>query len=128
MATAEPDGFKGFCCGRPHRSADGSIDICLGMPPMDAEARAELIEVEIVGESGEGSWPKAAILASDGAWEPFVYVYGADWLSDDSATGGVGAICGSGAETADDVAGRVLAETVRLGLDDNATIAAALWH
>ena len=51
------------------------------------------------GSPVRGSRPNAVILASDGAWEPFVYLYGADWLSDDSATGGVGAICGPSAET-----------------------------
>ena len=128
VATAGPDGLSGFCCGRPHRSPDGSIDICLGMPPMDAEARAGFVEVEIVGESDNGSRPDAVILASDGAWEPFVYRYGADWLSNDTATSDIGAACGPNAETADDIAGRVLAEAVRLGLNDNATIAAALWR
>ena len=128
VATAGPDGFTGFCCGRPHRQPDGSIDICLGMPPMDAEAGAGFVEVEMVGESGEGSRPDAVILASDGAWEPFVYRHGADWLSDDSTAGGIGAVCGPGAETAEDVADHVLAEAVHLGLNDNATIAVALWH
>ena len=128
VATAGPDGFEGFCCGRPHRQPDGSIDICLGMPPMDAEAGAGFVEVEIVGESGEGSRPDAVILASDGAWEPFVYRHGAEWLSDDSATGGIGAVSGPRAETADDIAGRILAEARRLGLNDNATIAVAFWR
>jgi len=127
-ATAGPDGLKGFCCGRPHRRPDGSIDVCLGMQPMDVEAGAGFVEVEIVGESGEGARPDAVILASDGAWEPFVYRHGADWLSDDSATGGIGAACGAEAETADEIAGRILAEASSLGLNDNATIAAALWR
>ena len=128
VATAGPDGFGGYCCGRPHRNADGSIDICLGMPPMDGDVGAGLVEVEIVGESGAGSRPDAVILASDGAWEPFMYACGVEWLSDGSPLGGIGAACGPGAETADDVANRVLAEAVRLGLNDNATVAAALWH
>lgn len=128
VATAGRDGLKGFCCGRPHRQPDGSIDICLGMPPMDAEAGAGLVEVEIVGESGEGSRPDAVILASDGAWEPFVYRHGADWLSDDSATGGIGAACGPSTGTADDMAGGILTQARGLGLNDNATIAAALWR
>lgn len=128
VATAGPDGFGGYCCGRPHRNADGSIDICLGMPPMDGNVGAGLVEVEIVGESGAGSRPDAVILASDGAWEPFVYAYGVEWLSDGSPLGGVGAACGPGAETAEDVANRVLAQALRLGLNDNATVAAALWR
>ena len=89
---------------------------------------AGLVEVEIVGESGAGSRPDAVILASDGAWEPFVYAHGAEWLSDDSASGGIGAACGPGTGTAQDIADRILAEAVRLGLNDNATIAVALWH
>ncbi len=128
VATAGPDGFGGYCCGRPHRTPDGSIDICLGMPPMHGGDGAGLVEVEIVGESGAGSRPDAVILASDGAWEPFVYAHGIEWLSDDSEAGGIGAVCGSGAETAEDVANRVLSEALRLGLNDNATIAVALWH
>ena len=128
VATASPDGFSGYCCGQPHRTPDGSIDICLGMPPMDGDVGAGLLEVEIVGESGAGSRPDAVILASDGAWEPFVYADGIEWLSDDSVAGGIGAVCGSGAETAEDVASRILAEALRLGLNDNATIAVALWR
>lgn len=127
VATAGPEGFTGFCCGRPHRQPGGSIDICLGMPPMDAEAGAGFVEVEIVGESGEGSRPDAVILASDGAWEPFVYEHGAGWLSDDSATGGIGAACGPSADTAEDVANHIMAEALHLGLNDNATTAVALW-
>ena len=42
--------------------------------------------------------------------------------------GGIGAACGPGAETAEDVDNRVLAEALRLGLNDNATIAVALWR
>ena len=130
VATAGADGFSGFCCGRPHRIPGGSIEICLGMPPTDASAGAGagLVEVEIVGESGDGERPDAVVLASDGAWEPFVYEHGVEWLSDDSTGGGIGAACGSGAETAEDVANSVLAEAVRLGLNDNATIAVALWR
>ncbi len=128
VATASPDGFGGYCCGRPHRSPDGSIDICLGMPPMHGGEGAGLVEVEIVGESGAGSRPDAVILASDGAWEPFVYAHGAEWLSDDSVSGGIGAACGASADTAQDVADHALTEAVRLGLNDNATIAVALWH
>ena len=68
------------------------------------------------------------ILASDGAWEPFVYEHGVEWFSDDSAGGGIGAACGAGAESAEEVANNILAGAVRLGLDDNATIAVALWR
>jgi serine/threonine protein phosphatase PrpC len=128
VATTGPDGFWGFCCGRPHRQPDGSIDSCLGMPPMDAEARAGFVEVEIVGESGEGSRPDAVILASDGAWEPFVHRHGAEWLSDDSTTGGIGAACGPGRRAAEDIATGVLRNAQQLGLNDNATIAVALWR
>lgn len=127
IATQGPDGFRGFCCGRPHRVPGGSIEICLGMPPTDAGAGTGLVEVEIVGESGDGIQPDAVMLASDGAWEPFVYRHGIEWLSDDSASGGIGAACGPSAETAGDVADRILAEARRLGLNDNATIAVALW-
>ena len=76
VATAGPDGFSGYCCGRPHRHPGGSIDLCLGMPPMGADIGAGLVEVEIVGESGSGERPDAVILATDGAWEPFVYRHG----------------------------------------------------
>ena len=133
VATAGPDGFSGYCCGRPHRQPGGSIDLCLGMPPIDAEAGAGLVEVEIVGESGEGSPPDAVILATDGAWEPFVYRHGVEWLSDDSPGGGIGAACGPRAATtgaapdAQDLAARILAEATSLGLNDNATIAVANW-
>ena len=127
VASAGPDGFGGYCCGRPHRSPDGSIDICLGMPPMHGGEGAGLVEVEIVGESGAGSRPDAVVLASDGAWEPFVYAHGAEWLSDDSPAGGIGAACGPTAATAQDIADRILAEASSLSLNDNATIAVALW-
>ena len=128
LATAGPDGLGGFCCGRPHRIPGGSIEICLGMPPADEAQNAESVEVEIVGESGAGSRPDAVILASDGAWEPFVYAYGVEWLSDTSAEGGIGSACGRGAETADEIANRLLAEARNLGLNDNATLAVALWR
>ncbi len=128
VATAGPDGLKGFCCGRPHRQSDGSIDICLGMPPPGGDIGSGIVEVEIVGESGAGTQPDAVILASDGAWEPFVYEHGADWLSDDSADGGIGAACGPAPHTADDIAARVLRNAQQLGLNDNATVAAALWR
>ena len=128
IVTAGTGGFGGFCCGRPHRVPGGSIEICLGMPPTDGSADAGPVEVEMVGESGAGSQPDAVILASDGAWEPFVYEYGVEWLADDSRGGGIGAACGSGAETAQDLADRLLAQGIRLGLNDNATIAVALWR
>ena len=128
VATAGPDGFGGYCSGRPHRTPDGSIDICLGMPSTGEALTPGMVEVEIVGESGAGSRPDAVILASDGAWEPFVYAHGVEWLLDDSTGGGIGAACGSGAETAEGIAHSILAEALRLGLNDNATIAVALWR
>ena len=134
IATAEQDGLSGlsrlsgFCCGRPHRVPGGSIEICLGMPPTGGALAAGSVEVEIVGESGAGSRPDAVILLSDGAWEPFVYTHGVEWLADDSTEGGIGLACGPDADTAEDVANRVLAEAVRLGLNDNATISVALWR
>ena len=131
LATARPDafsGFSGFLCGRPHRIPGGSIEICLGMPPVGAALDAGSVEVEMVGESGDGTQPDAVILASDGAWEPFVYEHGAEWLYDDSTSGGIGAACGSPAGTAADVATRILDEARSLGLNDNATIAVALWR
>ena len=132
IATASRDesggfsGFSGFLCGRPHRIPGGSIEICLGMPPAGNSLDTGSVEVEIVGESGDGVQPDAVILASDGAWEPFVYKHGVEWLSDDSTAAGIGAACGAGASTADEVVNNILAEAVRLGLNDNATIAVAL--
>ena len=128
VANAAPGGFGGFLSGRPHRIPGGSIEICLGMPPTGPDAGPGPVEVEIIGESGAGERPDAVILASDGAWEPFVYAHGVDWLSDDSTAGGIGAACGTAASTADDVARRILAEARRLGLNDNATVAVALWR
>ena len=127
VATAGPDGFGGFCCGRPHRNPGGSIDVCLGMPPLGDDVGTGLVEVEIIGESGTESRPDAVILASDGAWEPFVYQHGVGWLSDDSAAGGIGAACGPDTGTADEMVERILDEARRLGFNDNATVAAALW-
>ena len=133
VATAGSAGFGGYCCGRPHRNPGGSIEICLGMPPLGADIGAGLVEVEIVGESGGGARPDAVILASDGAWEPFVYEHGVEWLLNDSASGGIGAACGPVADmdgaacTAQDIADRILAEARRRGLNDNASVAAALW-
>lgn len=128
IATAQAGGFSGFLCGRPHRIPGGSIEICLGMPPAGDSLDTGSVEVEIIGESGAGSQPDAVILASDGAWEPFVYEHGVEWFSDDPAGGGIGAACGAGASTAEEVANNILAGAVRLGLDDNATIAVALWR
>ncbi len=134
LASAGPEGtsdaqrFSGFLCGRPHRIPGGSIEICLGMPPTGAVQETRSVEVEIVGESGAGSQPDAVILASDGAWEPFVYQHGVEWLSDASPSNGIGAACGAGASTAEDVANNILDEARRLGLNDNATVAVALWR
>ena len=128
VANEEPGGFSGFLCGRPHRIPGGSIEICLGMPPTGDSTGPGSVEVEMIGESGAGSQPDAVILASDGAWEPFVYEHGVEWLSDGSTSGGIGAACGAGASTADEVAGSILDEARRLGLNDNATIAVALWR
>lgn len=131
IATAGRDrlgGFSGFLCGRPHRVPGGSIEICLGMPPADVSLDTGSVEVEIVGESGAGSQPDAVILASDGAWEPFVYEHGVEWFSDESPGGGIGAACGAGASTAEEIAGNILAGAMRLGLNDNATIAVAVWR
>ena len=127
LANRGTGGFSGFLCGRPHRIPGGSIEICLGMPPAGNELASGPVQVEIIGESGDGTRPDAVILASDGAWEPFVYEHGVEWLSDASSSGGVGAACGSHAESAEDVAGSILNEAQRLGLDDNATVAVALW-
>ena len=128
LAKEGSSGFSGFLCGRPHRIPGGSIEICLGMPPTGAAQDAGSVEVEIIGESGAGSHPDAVILASDGAWEPFVYQHGVEWLSDESSGKGIGAACGTGASTAEDVANNILAGAVGLGLNDNATIAVALWR
>ena len=68
------------------------------------------------------------ILASDGAWEPYVYRHGVEWLSDASPSSGIGAACGTGASTAEDVASSILDGARSLSLNDNATIAVALWR
>ncbi|MCY4666006.1 MAG: protein phosphatase 2C domain-containing protein [Acidimicrobiaceae bacterium] len=135
MARGRMDGnsaFSGFMCGRPHRIPGGSIEICLGMPPANSGTSAStgtgMVEVEMIGESGAGSQPDAVILLSDGAWEPFVYEHGVEWLSDGSPSGGIGAACGVGASTADEIAGSILNGARRLGLNDNATVAVALWR
>ena len=125
VATARAGGFSGFCCGRPHRMPDGSIEICLGMP---SGLGTDSVEVEIVGESGDGTQPDAVILASDGAWEPFVYRHGVEWLADDSTSGGIGAGRGRPPATPPPGAQAVVAEARRLGLNDNATVAVALRH
>ena len=127
LATARLDGFSGFLCGRPHRVPGGSIEICLGMPPTGGSEDPGSVEVEIIGESGVGLQPDAVILASDGAWEPYVYEHGVEWLSDQSPGKGIGSACGGDASTAEAIADNILAGGVRLGLNDNATIAVALW-
>ena len=127
IATARAGGFSGFLCGRPHRVPGGSIEVCLGMPPAGGSRGPGSVEVEIVGESGAGSQPDAVILASDGAWEPYVYRHGVEWLSDESPGKGIGAACGAGVSTAEDVASSILDGARSLGLNDNATIAVALW-
>lgn len=131
LARAGADGgsgFHGFLCGRPHRIPGGSIDICLGMPPAGNSPDTGSVEVEIIGESGDGVQPDAVILASDGAWEPFVYKHGVEWLSDESPGKGIGAACGARTETAEHVASSILDGARSLGLNDNATIAVALWR
>ena len=128
LAVRGSGGFSGFLCGRPHRVPGGSIEICLGMPSHGGSAGPGSVEVEIIGESGAGSQPDAVILASDGAWEPFVYEHGVEWFSDVSAGGGIGAACGSHAKTAGEMATSILSEACRLGLNDNATVAVALWR
>lgn len=128
LATARPDGFSGFLCGHPHRNPGGSIDICLGMPPMGPDPDSGAVEVEIIGESGDGTRPDAVVLLSDGAWEPYVYHHGVEWLSDESVGGGIGAACGAGPSTAEEVAHSILAGAVHLGLNDNASVAVALWR
>ncbi len=128
LANEGPDGFSGFICGRPHRIPGGSIEICLGMPPTGPDASSGSVEAEIIGESGDGGRPDAVMLLSDGAWEPFVYEHGAEWLSDASPDGGIGAACGAGASTAEDVARSILDRARSLGLNDNATVAVSLWR
>ena len=128
VASAGSGGFGGYCCGRPHRNFDGSISVCLGMPA-DAQDRVEgQMDVEILDGFDDAALPDAVILASDGAWEPFVYARGVEWLWDDSVAGGIGSVCASDARTAEDLAGGVLSSAKKLGLNDNATVAAALWH
>ena len=127
LANEGSGGFSGFLCGRPHRIPGGSIEICLGMPPTGSGASPGSVEVEIIGESGDGTRPHAVMLLSDGAWEPYVYQHGVEWFSDDSAGGGIGAACGAGASTAEDIASSILDGARSLGLNDNATVAVALW-
>ena len=128
VATAVPGGFGGYCAGRPHRNPDGSIDACLGMPPGPELRAAAHPGVEFAEQPAEAGLPDAVILASDGAWEPMPRDYGVEWLWDDSPDNGIGSACGSEAASATDIAASVLSEARRLGLTDNATIAAALWH
>ena len=137
VATAAPDGsgahggysrFGGYCAGRPHRNPDGSIDSCLGMPPEYEPRSAAHSGLEFAERPAEAPLPDAVILASDGAWEPMPRDYGVEWLWDDSPDSGIGSACGSDAATAADIAENVLSEARSLGLTDNATVAAALWH
>lgn len=129
-ATEGPAGFGGSCRGRPHRNPGGSIEICLGMPPGAAGLVHEPIEaeVQIITEVDPAAQPDAVVICSDGAWEPFVYKHGVEWLWDESAASGIGLACGPRRENADDIVKSVLAEARRLGLNDNATVAAALWR
>ena len=122
------DGFGGHLCGLPHRNADGSIAICLGMPPGPPGLLHEPVEaeVQIVVESDPATMPDAVVIGSDGAWEPPVHSYGTRWLSDSSVAGGIGAACPPDAASAHDVAEGVLSTAQILGLNDNATVAAAL--
>ncbi|MCY4069149.1 MAG: hypothetical protein OXE79_08620 [Acidimicrobiaceae bacterium] len=124
--STEADGFSGFLCGRPHRVPGGSIEICLGMPPLGELSDPSSVEVEIIGESGDGIVPDAVILASDGAWEPFVDEHGVGWFYDRAVDGGVGAACGQRSRTAAEMVDSILAGAAELGLNDNASVAAAL--
>ena len=123
-------GFSGRLCGMPHRNPDGTIEACLGMPTGPPSLIHQPIEMEIsiVSEANPAELPDGVVICSDGAWEPFVYAYGIEWLWDDSVGDGIGSACGPGAETADDMALRVLAGARRLGLNDNATVAAGFWR
>ena len=130
VVWAREGGFGGHCFGLPHRNPDGTIEICLGMPPGAAGLLHEPVEaeVEIAAEPDPAALPNAVVICSDGAWEPFAYRHGADWLSDSSTGGGVGSACGPDPQTAQDIADSVLRQAKSLGLNDNATVAAALWR
>ncbi len=119
------DGYTGSCCGSPHRSPYGSIEICLGLPSEEEGQGAWSIEVETFELSEDAELPDAVIIASDGAWEPPAIEYGgAEWLWDDSPAG-IGSACDPGAVDASGIAESVLARARSLGLNDNATVAVA---
>ncbi len=133
------NGFAGHVCGLPHRNPDGTIDACLGMPPGSPGLlhRPVEAEVEIVVEPDPSASPDAVVVCSDGAWEPFVYYYGTDWLagasgassgSSDSPDGGIGSACPADPADADSLAASVLRAAKGMGLNDNATVAAAVWR
>ena len=120
-----PDGYTGYCCGRPHRGLFGGIEVCLGWPPEDEGHGAGADEVEMVDGFEDSESPDVVIIASDGAWEPLAIEYGgAEWLWDDSPAG-IGSACHPGADEASGVAESVLAKARGLGLNDSATVAVA---
>ena len=123
-------GFSGHLCGMPHRNQDGTIDACLGMPTGPRSLVHEPIEMEvsIVSEANPAELPDGVVICSDGAWEPPVYSSGAAWLVDDTPGSGIGSACASDARSAQDLADSVLRNAKSLGLNDNATVAAALWR
>ena len=122
-------GFSGRLCGMPHRNRDGTIEACLGMPTGPPSLIHQPIEMEIsiVSEANPAELPDGVVICSDGAWEPPVHSYGAAWLVDDTPGGGIGAACEPGIASAQDIADSVLRNAKSLGLNDNATVAAALW-
>ena len=121
------DGYTGSCCGDPHRGYFGGIERCLGLPPEDEGQDGGLVDVEILDVFEDSEMPDAVIIASDGAWEPLAIEYGGyEWLWDDTP-GGIGSAFDPGADDARGVAESVLAKAVRLGLNDNATVAVAHW-
>ena len=129
ILRARDGGFSGYCCGMPHRNRDGSIEACLGMPPGPPSLLHEPIEVQIgiVSEANPAARPDGVVICSDGAWEPPVYRHSAAWLVDKTPGEGIGSACEPGAAGAWDIAGSVLRNAKNLGLNDNATVAAALW-
>ena len=128
VVWSRPDGYKGSCCGRPHRGPFGGIEVCLGWPPEDGGHGAGADEVEMVDGFEDSELPDVVIIASDGAWEPLAIEYGsAEWLWDDSPAG-IGSACDPGADDASGIAESVLAKARGLGLNDNATVAVAHWH
>ena len=123
-----PDGYTGSCCGSPHRSPYGSIEICLGEPSPDGGPDGGPVEVEMVDGFEDSELPDAVIIASDGAWEPPAVRYGGmRWLWDDSPAG-IGSACDPEAVDASGIAESLLAKARRLGLHDNATVAVAHWR